>query len=123
MSVVTLATAAHFELGALKVRSLAVPSRGSRELAVWRVDLPSNSTSGPHSVDHEQVIVVDSGTVTADIGGEIATAQAGDAVILPVDTAVEFRNNSSEPASATVISTAGFTATAGGHTFAPPWSL
>jgi len=122
MRIATLADAPVFELGALRLRPLAVPSRGSRELAVWRVDLPAGGTSGPHALDHEQVIVIGTGSVTAYIEGRRTTAGPGDALILPINTVLELRNDSGDAASATVISPVGFQATASGHTFAPPWS-
>lgn len=49
--------------------------------------------------------------------------RTGDALILSVDTVVELRNETDDPASAVVISPVGFAATAAGRTFAPPWSL
>jgi quercetin dioxygenase-like cupin family protein len=117
----TLADAPEFTLGSLRI--LAVPSRGSHELSSWRVDLPPHTTSGPHSLDREQIIVVGTGTVTAAIGDEEFTAGPGDALILPPDTLVDLRNPADTASMATVISPAGFQATAGTATFAPPWSL
>lgn len=123
MPIATLADAPEFTLGALRIRALAVPSRGSRELSAWRVDLPPHSASGPHSLNREQIIVVEEGAVTAAIGNELLTAGPGDALILPVDTVLELRNAADRASTATVISPAGFQATAGSMTFAPPWSL
>ena len=119
----TLAGAPTFELGTLRIHPLAVPSRGSVEITTWRVDLPAGGASGPHSVDREQIIIVGSGRVTAHIAGTATTAGPGDALILPTDTVLELRNDSDRPADAIVISPVGFLASAGGHTFAPPWSL
>ena len=123
MPLASLHSSPEFKLGALRVRSLAVPSRGTKELATWRVDLPAGSVSGSHSIDKEQVILIESGSVTAIIGDEAIVAGPGDALILPVNTPLEMRNDGAQPAAAIVISTIGFKATAGGQTFAPPWSL
>ncbi|NQX26019.1 cupin domain-containing protein [Microbacteriaceae bacterium VKM Ac-2854] len=123
MPLATLVDAPEFALGALRVRSLAVPSRGSVELATWRVDLPAGSTSGAHSISNEQVVVVGSGSITALIGDDVLVAGPGDALALPTDTVLELRNDGDGPADAIVISPAGFTATAGGHTFTPRWAL
>ena len=119
----TLADAPLFELGALRIHPLAVPSRGSDELCSWRVDLPSGGASGRHSVDREQIIIVGSGSVTAKVNGTSTTAGPGDALILPVNTILELLNETAHPPDAIVISPVGFTASAGGHTVAPPWSL
>lgn len=123
MPLATLADAPQFDLGALRIRPLAVPSRGSRELSCWRVDLPPGNSSGAHTVDKEQLVIVHDGTLTALIGPERLVAGPGDALVLPVDTTVEMRNDSPHATSATVLATVGFKATAGGRTFAPPWSL
>jgi len=123
MPIAQLTDAPHFEAGAIHFRPLAVPSRGSAELATWRAELPAGASSGVHSLDHEQLMVVSEGAVTLHTGATAVTAHAGDVLILPPDTEVELRNETSSPASATVVSPVGFLATAGGHTFAPPWSL
>ena len=123
MPIATLADAPEFSLGDLRIRSLAVPSRGSRELSSWQVDLPPQTTSGVHSLNREQVIVVNSGSVTATIDGAEFTAGPGDALILPADSVVELRNPTDAGSTALVFSPAGFQATAGNATFAPPWSL
>jgi len=109
--------------GKLSFHPLAVPSRGSKELTVWNVELPAGVGSGPHSLDHEQIVVVGEGVVTLHIEGEQVAAGPGDALILPAATLLELSNAGSLPASAIVISPVGFKASAGGHSFTPPWSL
>ena len=123
MPIATLSDAPHFEAGAIRFRPLAVPSRGSTELSAWRAELAAGATSGVHSLDHEQLLVVSVGAVTLYTLGTAVTAAPGDTLILPKDTPVELRNETSEPAAATVISPAGFRATVGAQTFSPPWSL
>ncbi|UFS60595.1 cupin domain-containing protein [Subtercola endophyticus] len=123
MPLATLNDAPEFHLGNLRIRSLAVPSRGSVELSTWFVDLPPNSSSGAHSLSHEQIVVVGSGQVWGTVGDKTVVAAAGDAIILTPGVLIELGNDSDAPAQAIVISPVGFTATAGGHTFSPPWSL
>lgn len=67
--------------------------------------------------------MVGGGSVTAVIDDHEFHASAGDALILPADTVVELSNPADVASTATVISPAGFLATAGTATFAPPWSL
>ncbi|RFA10293.1 hypothetical protein B7R54_14550 [Subtercola boreus] len=123
MPLATLTGAPEFQLGSLRIRSLAVPSRGSVELATWFVDLPPNSSSGLHSVSREQIVIVGAGQVWGTIGDKTVVAGVGDAIILTAGVTVELGNDSDSAAQATVISPVGFTATAAGQTFAPPWSL
>ena len=123
MPIATLANAPEFKPGALHIRALAVPSRGTHELACWRVDLSPGAGSGVHSLDREQLIVVQSGAVSATVGTEQLVATAGDTLVLPAHTAVEMRNDGTEPAVALVVSAAGFKASVGSQSFQPPWSL
>jgi len=121
--VATLSEAPEFALGDAVFRPLAVPSRGSTELAVWALDLAVGMTGEAHSLDREEVLVIHSGQVSATIGTQDVEAGPGDAVIVAPDTSFTLRNSGSEAVHATAIISAGFVATMGGKTFSPPWSL
>jgi quercetin dioxygenase-like cupin family protein len=63
--------------------ALAGPSRGSTEVATWRVEIGAGTSTPEHIVDREQVWNLLSGEFEAVVDGESATVRAGEAVILP----------------------------------------
>jgi quercetin dioxygenase-like cupin family protein len=119
----TLADAPIFEFDGSVFRSLAVPSRGTTELAVWRVQLPPGSKSQEHSLDREEILVVLTGALTGTIGGKTQTAGPGDAVIFPAHTPGRLGNPSdTEPAEILCCTSAGIKGFIGDQTITPPWS-
>ncbi|SDH44220.1 Cupin domain-containing protein [Lentzea fradiae] len=103
--------------GGFEFRSLAVPSRGSAEIALWTVDVPEGGDGAPHVVTKEEVFYVLSGTVT--IQGH--TASAGDAVVVAPGTELSLTGG---PARVLVATSVGIRAViADGTTITPPWSL
>lgn len=123
MPVATLSDAPEFALGDAVFRSLAVPSRGSTELAVWALELAPGMSGDAHSLDCEEVLVIHSGRISAIIGDQEIQAGPGDAVIVPPDTSFVLRNASPKPVHATAITSVGFQARLGDRTMIPPWSL
>jgi mannose-6-phosphate isomerase-like protein (cupin superfamily) len=123
VTIATHAEAPRFESGAFEFFPLAVPSRGSKELAVWCVNAGPGAASPPHQHDREVIFVVRSGRLTATIGELEAEAGPGDALIVPPATDFALRNLITEPASATVATTAGMQAIIGSDKFPPPWSI
>jgi quercetin dioxygenase-like cupin family protein len=67
------------------MRTLAAPSVGSTELAVWEVTMTAGQAGPPHRVDHEQVWVLVEGALSVHVGAEILQVSAGDAAILRAD--------------------------------------
>jgi quercetin dioxygenase-like cupin family protein len=123
MSLSTLADAPVFDLEGFTFRPLAVPSRGSAELAVWALDLAPGARSAPHSMDREEVFVVVSGRIAATVAGVDVVAGAGDAIVVPAHAELRLGNASAEePARATAVTSVGMLATLGGDTFPPPWA-
>lgn len=70
MPLATLADAPTFSREAFTFRPLAVPSRGSSELAVWALEVAPGAVSEPHSLDREEVFVLHAGALAATVGGE-----------------------------------------------------
>ncbi len=123
MSLSTLADAPTFERDGFTFRPLAVPSRGSTELAIWALELGPGVHSEIHSMDREEVFVVVEGKVFATVADEDVLAGAGDAIIVPADAVLQLRNGCPQnPARLTAVTTVGMKATVGGVTFAPPWA-
>ncbi|GAA1928400.1 cupin domain-containing protein [Streptantibioticus ferralitis] len=123
MSLSTLAGAPVFDRDGFTFRPLAVPSRGSTELAVWSPELAPGARCEPHQMDREEVFVVLHGEVSASVAGEEVLAGPGDAVIVPAQAVLRLSNASAQvPAAVTAVTSAGMKATVGGATFPPPWS-
>ncbi|MFD7665033.1 cupin domain-containing protein [Streptomyces sp. NPDC059788] len=122
MPLSTGADAPTFERPGFTFRPLAVPSRGSTELAIWRLHAAPLAASEPHSMDREEVFVVLDGRITATVGGEEVVAGPGDAVIVPAHTELCLRNGEA-PSTVNVVTSAGMRATLGDATFPPPWAL
>jgi quercetin dioxygenase-like cupin family protein len=102
---------------------LANPTLGSTDLCAWRVHVPAGTTGVPHSLNHEEVVIVLDGEVQFRLDDDKATLGRGEAIVVPaghtlcVDTHAE---------SATILATTrvGVQATtADGSRITPPWSL
>ncbi|MFI9721996.1 cupin domain-containing protein [Streptomyces sp. NPDC052396] len=123
MPLSTLADAPVFERHGFVFRPLAVPSRGSTELAVWALEMPPGAQSESHHLDREEVFVVADGRVSATIAGDEVTAGPGDALIVPAHALLQLRNACpDQPATLTVVTSAGMRATIGDAVVAPPWA-
>lgn len=123
MTVATRADAATFARDGFTFRPLAVPSRGSRELAVWTLEAAPGAHGAPHTLDREEIFVVESGRIAATVDGEAVALGAGDALVVPAGALFELR--AEEPARLTVCTSAGVQArlASGGAAFPPPWAL
>lgn len=106
----------------LTVRPVAVPSRGSAELAIWLMEVAAGSSGEPHTVNCEEVFVIRSGTVTATLDGEKHPLTTGDALIVPPDTLFSIANDGTESAHMTVCTSKGVQATLNGEVVDPPWA-
>ncbi|MFE7608854.1 cupin domain-containing protein [Streptomyces celluloflavus] len=123
MPLSTLADAPVFARDGFTFRPLAVPSRGSSELAVWALEIAPGSTSEVHSMDREEVFVVVTGEVSATVADQEISAASGDAVIVPAHHTLQIRNAcATTPATLTAVTSAGMRATVGDATFPPPWA-
>jgi quercetin dioxygenase-like cupin family protein len=70
-----------FELGGNTVTSLAAPSRGADEAALFRIAVPPGGGLPAHHHDHLDVFAVEAGGGTFHIDDELS---AGDSVVVPV---------------------------------------
>ncbi|HST42713.1 MAG TPA: cupin domain-containing protein [Conexibacter sp.] len=123
MPLATLAEAPTFAREGFTFRPLAVPSRGSTELAVWALEAAPGARSEPHSLDREEVFVLATGALAATVGEERHALAAGDALIVPPGTPLQLRNDGAETALLTVCTSAGMRAQLNGEAFTPPWAL
>lgn len=71
------------ELGGNSIISLAAPSRGADEAALYRVDVPPGGGLPPHHHDHLDVFTITSGGGTFFLGDETYELLAGDSAVVP----------------------------------------
>lgn len=122
LTLITREDAKIFENAGFTFRPLAVPSRGSTELAVWSLTAAPGAASERHSVSREEVFVLHSGRMVAEIGDVRHVLRAGDAVILPPDTPGRLANDGAVAAELTVCTSKGIRGTIGEKTIDPPWA-
>jgi quercetin dioxygenase-like cupin family protein len=122
MPVCTLAGAKTIEIPGLTARPMAVPSRGSAELAVWHLEIAPGVRGEEHTVDREEVFVVRAGRLSGTLGGEPCEVGPGDALIVPPGVPFALGNDGAEHAHAVVCTSAGVRATLNGQVVVPPWS-
>ncbi|MDN3356614.1 cupin domain-containing protein [Actinomadura sp. DC4] len=122
MPVSTIAGAKKIEFHGLTARPIAVPSRGTAELAIWHLDVDPGVRGEEHTVDHEEVFVIKAGRLRGTLGGEPCEAGPGDALIVPPGVPFALGNDGDETASAVVCTSAGVRANLNGATIVPPWS-
>jgi quercetin dioxygenase-like cupin family protein len=65
--------------------TLASPTLGNAEHAVWRVEMRGGQAGPLHAIDTEQIMAVVAGGATVELGSDVLTAAAGDAIVLPAD--------------------------------------
>jgi quercetin dioxygenase-like cupin family protein len=122
MPVLRAEQAPTIEAHGLVARPLAVPSRGSRELAMWRLTLPPGHPAQPHTVDREEAFLVESGRPRATLGGREEWLTAGDVLLVPPGELFALDNPGPVPAHLLVCTSAGVLATLGGQVIAPAWA-
>lgn len=122
MALITLSEAPAVEIPGIIGRPLAVPSRGSTQLAVWALEVAPGITGQPHTVDREEVFVLQAGHLQGTVGAEEFELAVGDALLVPPDTLFSIRNSGDETACLTVCTTAGIRATINGQVVEPGWA-
>ena len=123
MAVITAPEDATHTLGSTRFTSLATPSRGSRETAVWRVDIAPGTPAAPHSLTREEVFVVLDGEAAVEIDGVCQSARPGDAIVVPAGAEFALANDSGRPLRLLCcLPVGGQGRIAGGDPFTPPWA-
>ncbi|SDZ03348.1 Cupin domain-containing protein [Amycolatopsis xylanica] len=123
MSLVTLSEAPAIDNNnGFVFRPLAVPSRGSTELAIWQLEVAPGAKSERHTVSKEEVFLLRAGSISIEVGDEAHSPAVGDAVILPPETPLLLSNPGDEPAVLTVCTSRGIEGKLNGMVIAPPWA-
>ena len=95
-----------FELGGNTVTSLAAPSRGADEAALFRIEVPADGGLPAHHHDHLDVFTVEAGGGAFHMDEEVVELVAGDSVVVPIGV-VHFLEAGPEGASIVVTMLAG----------------
>ena len=122
MALISHADAPTVAIPGIQARPMAVPSRGSTELAIWYLEVRPGVTGEPHTVDREEVFVLQSGQGTADLDGVEYRIEPGDALLVPAGVPFSIRNTGDEPTRYLVCTSAGITATLNGTVVEPAWA-
>jgi len=123
MAVIPAPAAPTHSLGAASFTSLATPSRGSRETAVWRVEIAPHAPAVPHSLTREEVFVVLDGVASVVLDGHPSSASAGDAIVVPAGIEFALSNEDDLPLRLLCcLPVGGQGRVDGGEPFTPPWA-
>ncbi|MBE2318101.1 cupin [Solirubrobacter sp. CPCC 204708] len=105
-----------FETPNAVMRTLAAPSLGTTDLAVWTVEMRAGQAGPLHRAEHDQVWVVLEGRLTVNDTDHVA----GETVVIAADE--ERRITAPEPLRALVASRGGGTVTTSDGTRPLPWA-
>jgi quercetin dioxygenase-like cupin family protein len=111
------------DLGGARFTSLATPTRGSFDTAVWLVEILPGTPATPHSMTREEVFVVLEGTAAVRLDGQDDMARTGDAIVVPADVPFELTNGGDEPLRLVCcLPVGGLGCLPDGARFTPPWA-
>ncbi len=123
MPVLTAPSTPTHDLGDTTFTSLATPSRGSHDTAVWSVTIDPGKPAVPHSLTREEVFVVLAGTASVRLDGRPGTAATGDAIVVPAGVPFGLANESDQVLRLLCCMPVGGQARlADGTMITPPWS-
>jgi quercetin dioxygenase-like cupin family protein len=123
MSVIHAPAAPTHELGTTRFTSLATPSLGSTDTAVWQVEIQPGTPATPHSLTREEVFVVLAGTASASVGESVETARQGDAIVVPAGVPFALENAGTDLLRLVCCFPVGGQACLDdGSVFTPPWA-
>jgi quercetin dioxygenase-like cupin family protein len=111
------------ELGGARFTSLATPSRGSTDTAVWSVEIAPGPPGVEHRLTREEVFVVLDGRAEVLLDGEPSCARAGDAIVVPPGVPFALAAAGDRPLRALCcLPVGGQGQLADGEPFTPPWA-
>lgn len=123
MPFIPAADARHHEIPEARFTTLAAPSSGARENAVWMVTLAPGATGLPHTVTREETFVAIAGAARAVVAGETHDVTPGSALVVPPGVPFSLANPYAEPFQAVAVMPVGGQAQLGdAPPFTPPWT-
>ncbi|MGN6791932.1 MAG: cupin domain-containing protein [Streptosporangiaceae bacterium] len=123
MHIITADSAPRFDLPGVEFTGYAAPSRGCEDLCAWQITVaPGLVSDQAHTLDHDEVFLVTSGTMT--LSPDSQALAGGDCAIVPAGSPILLGNPGEQPATAHVLIKAGFTAKMadGSAVPTPPWA-
>jgi mannose-6-phosphate isomerase-like protein (cupin superfamily) len=112
-----------FTQGGTTATGYASPSRGARDVSVWRIALQPGEASPPHALSREEVFLVLDGDATATIAGAEEVAAAGDCLIVPAGEPFVLRAGRDGLAAVCAMAAGGQARILpDGPTITPPWA-
>ncbi len=113
-----------FDIPGVSFTSLAAPSRGSEENAMWRASVAPNTQGVVHHMTREEIILAISGTGIVRIGSDAHPLSPGDTFAVPAFTDFRLESGGETPFEALVVLPVGGRAVVAGQpSFQPPWSI
>jgi mannose-6-phosphate isomerase-like protein (cupin superfamily) len=109
------------ELGPVKFTSLATPSLGTKETALWRIEVPVGSPPTPHSLTAEELFLVLAGSALVGMNDELQTAYEGDVIVVPANVVFTLENAGDEVLKLISCMPIAGQVQMGDMTFTPPW--
>jgi len=110
-----------FETHGASFRSYVAPSRGSRELCAWRLEVPAGLDGVAHRPNREEVLLVLDGELGITIDGIRSQLHRGDVALVPAHSRLQV-DGGHGGATAWVATTPGLEAEmADGTLITPPW--
>ena len=122
MSVVPVDEAVVFDAHGSRFHSYVAPSRGSRQLCAWRLEVPPGLRGVPHRPTREEVLLVLTGGLTATVDGDRTALTPGDVLVVPAGA--EFAVDAGPQGSTAWVTTSpGLEAVLpDGSRLSPPWA-
>jgi uncharacterized cupin superfamily protein len=123
MPVITRPPRPTHELEGTRFTSLATPSCGSTDTAVWHVEITAGTPATPsHRLTREEVFVVLEGTARVSFPDGSRLAYAGDAIAVPADVDFVLANNGDDDLRMLCCMPVGGRVAAAEGVFTPPWA-
>jgi len=124
MPILPCPTAPTHELPGARFTTLATPSLGTCETAVWTVEVLPGADAVPHQVTREEIFVATAGEAVAMLDGTEHRVRAGDALVVPPGVDFSVAAAGDAPFRAVVcLPVGGQAQLAGGEPFTPPWAV
>jgi mannose-6-phosphate isomerase-like protein (cupin superfamily) len=112
-----------FTQGGTVATGYASPSRGARDVSLWRLALAPEETSPPHTLSHEEVFLALDGSGTATLDGAEEAFAAGDCLIVPAGVPFVLRAGAAGLGAVCAMAAGGqATLMPDGPTITPPWA-
>ncbi|MDH6123924.1 cupin domain-containing protein [Kitasatospora sp. GP82] len=123
MPVIRTGQATVHEIHGARFLSYATPASGSSDLCAWRLEIAPGTPGVEHTISHEEILHVLSGSPVVTLDGHRTPLAPGDTAIAPAGTRLKVDNPGDQPAHAWVTARTGLRATlADGSALTPPWA-